>query len=238
VLHNARNTPERRYAADPLRRALKLRLRLACGLRGRWITWRLRAIGAHVGKGLLAERGVQISTIRGADWHVGDGVSLGTGVIISVSRGARLHLGDHVRINHYAVLAAEESIVLGAGSGVAEHSSVRDHDHDVTPGPAPWAGWAAAPVVSAPIVLGPDTWVCRGSAVLRGSRIGAGAIIGANAVVRGEIPANAVAVGIPARVVRYRAAADGPAPRGPAPRDAPAGGGPQDGRGQAKTSAP
>jgi carbonic anhydrase/acetyltransferase-like protein (isoleucine patch superfamily) len=226
VLSKVRNAPERAYAADPLRRALKLRLRLACGLRGQWITWRLRAIGAHVGKGLTAERGVQISTIRGARWHVGDGVSLGTGVIITVSRGARLHLGDHVRINHYAIIAAEESIVLGAGTGVAEHSSVRDHDHDVSSGPAAWDGWAASPVVSSPIVMGEDSWVCRGVAVLRGARIGAGAIIGANAVVRSEIPARAVAVGVPARVIRYR------------PASHPAAAAAQDERGQAKTSAP
>jgi acetyltransferase-like isoleucine patch superfamily enzyme len=40
--------------------------------------------------------------------------------------------------------------------------------------------------------------------VLKGADIGPGAIIGANAVVRGEIPENAVAVGVPARVIRTR----------------------------------
>ena len=39
----------------------------------------------------------------------------------------------------------------------------------------------------------------------RGVRIGAGAVIGAGSVVTREVPAGAIAVGNPARVVRRRA---------------------------------
>jgi acetyltransferase-like isoleucine patch superfamily enzyme len=47
-------------------------------------------------------------------------------------------------------------------------------------------------------------WLGRGVAVLKGAHIERGAVIGANSVVAGHIPANAIAVGAPARVVRYR----------------------------------
>jgi carbonic anhydrase/acetyltransferase-like protein (isoleucine patch superfamily) len=50
------------------------------------------------------------------------------------------------------------------------------------------------PFRGAPIRVGEDAWVGKGTAVLKGTDIGPGAIIGANAVVRGEIPENAVAV--------------------------------------------
>jgi acetyltransferase-like isoleucine patch superfamily enzyme len=40
--------------------------------------------------------------------------------------------------------------------------------------------------------------------VLEGVRIGQGAVIGAGAVVTKDVPAYAVAVGVPARVVRMR----------------------------------
>jgi acetyltransferase-like isoleucine patch superfamily enzyme len=40
--------------------------------------------------------------------------------------------------------------------------------------------------------------------VLDGCAIGDGAIIGAGAVVRGAVPANAIAVGVPARVIAHR----------------------------------
>jgi acetyltransferase-like isoleucine patch superfamily enzyme len=165
---------------------------------------RLRALGAHVGKRLSVGRNVQVFTCRGASWHIGDGVSLGSGVIISVGRDARLHLGNDVRINHYVIIGAEESIVLRDRASVGEHSSIRDHDHDVA---ALSMRWGA--LIGSPVLIGEDCWIARGVAVLRGSQVGAGALIGANAVVRGDIPDNALAVGVPARVIRYR---DVPAP--------------------------
>ena len=185
--------------ADPFLGALRFQFRVASRLRGLWLKLRLRAIGAHVGKRLSVGRGVQVITLRGANWHVGDGVSLDTGVIITVGRGAHLHLGNETRISPYVIIGAEESIVLRDRASVGEHTSIRDHDHDTSALSMRWGG-----LVGSPVVLGEDCWVARGVAVLRGSRIGAGAVIGANAVVRGDIPDNALAVGIPARVIRYR----------------------------------
>jgi len=54
------------------------------------------------------------------------------------------------------------------------------------------------------VCIGEDAWICRGAAVLKGAVIEAGAAVGANAVAIGRIPANTVAVGIPARVVHAR----------------------------------
>ena len=57
-------------------------------------------------------------------------------------------------------------------------------------------------------VVGNDVWLGQNVTVLPGVHIGSGAIIGANAVVSGDIPAYAVAVGNPCRVVRMRFDAD------------------------------
>lgn len=56
----------------------------------------------------------------------------------------------------------------------------------------------------ADVVIGDDVWLGARAIILPGTRIGAGAIIGAGALVRGEIPAMAIAVGVPARVVGQR----------------------------------
>ena len=52
--------------------------------------------------------------------------------------------------------------------------------------------------------LGPDSMVAHGAIVLPGVTLGAGALVGAGAVVTRDVPPFAVAVGNPARVVRYR----------------------------------
>ena len=55
-----------------------------------------------------------------------------------------------------------------------------------------------------PIRIGDDVWLGTGAVVTRGVTIHSGAVIGARAVVTEDIPANAIAMGNPARVVKYR----------------------------------
>lgn len=66
----------------------------------------------------------------------------------------------------------------------------------------------------ADVVIGSDVWLGARVIVLPGARIGNGAIIGAGAIVRGEIPAMAIAVGTPARVVGQRETGDPAFPPG------------------------
>ena len=53
-------------------------------------------------------------------------------------------------------------------------------------------------------VIEDDVLIGCGACILGGVKIGRGASIGANAVVLEDIPSGAVAVGIPAKVVKYK----------------------------------
>jgi hypothetical protein len=52
--------------------------------------------------------------------------------------------------------------------------------------------------------IGHDTWIGHGSMIKPGVSVGNGAVIGQGAVVTKDIPAYAVAVGVPAKVIYYR----------------------------------
>lgn len=54
------------------------------------------------------------------------------------------------------------------------------------------------------IVIGNDVWIGRNAMILSGAKIGDGAVIGAGAVVAGIIPPYAIAVGNPAKIIKYR----------------------------------
>ena len=52
--------------------------------------------------------------------------------------------------------------------------------------------------------IGNDVWLGANVVVMQGVKIGNGAVVGANAVVTKDIPPYAVAVGIPAKIIKYR----------------------------------
>jgi acetyltransferase-like isoleucine patch superfamily enzyme len=52
--------------------------------------------------------------------------------------------------------------------------------------------------------VGHNVWIGYGAAFLRGVTVGDNAVVGTNTVVTKDIPANAVAAGTPARVLRMR----------------------------------
>jgi len=58
------------------------------------------------------------------------------------------------------------------------------------------------------VIIGNDVWIGSRVSVLPGVKIGDGAVIGAGAVVTKDIPPYAIAVGVPAKVIKYRFSED------------------------------
>lgn len=130
--------------------------------------------------------------------------------------------GDNVLIKHGAYFGSGKDIELGHRSQIG-HNAMIDHDvkigDDVLMGPdvvmmsishefddpnLPINLQGATR--RQPVVIGNDVWIGTRVIILPGVHIGDGAIIGAGSVVTSHIPPNAVAVGVPARVIRFRGA--------------------------------
>lgn len=168
-------------------RALEGRLRARIWGAGRGVT---------VGRRVHVGRGCRLILERGARLELGDGCTIDDQTTIAVYGAGRIALGPGVFVGSHATLAAHESVVVGAGTFLAELVSVRDHDHEV--GVPPRLGRRTI----APVSIGEDSWLGSKVTVVRGARVGDRVVVGANAVVRGELPSDVVAAGLPARVVR------------------------------------
>ncbi|MBO5480977.1 MAG: acyltransferase [Clostridia bacterium] len=83
---------------------------------------------------------------------------------------------------------------------IAAQCYIIDVDHGIQKG----ININCQPNTVAAVEIGQDVWIGAGVKILKGSKIGNGAVIGAGAVVKGNIPENAIALGIPAKVIKYR----------------------------------
>lgn len=114
--------------------------------------------------------------------------------------GPRIVIADGVYINRWTMLDASERIEIGQGAMIGPHCYITDHDH----GTAPGIPVSAQPLLSAPTRIGKGAWLGAHVSVLKGVTVGDGAVVGAGAVVTCDVPAGAIAVGVPAKVVGWR----------------------------------
>lgn len=112
---------------------------------------------------------------------IGDNVDIGNGTLLySSGNGGGITIGDNSMI-------AAQSYIIDMDHGTSLNGLIRNQKNTV-----------------APVSIGEDVWIAAGCKILRGTTIHNGAVIGASSVVKGEIPENAIAVGIPAKVKKYR----------------------------------
>jgi len=134
--------------------------------------------------------------------ELGDRVHLNEGTFIQTGAGGSVSIAADTHVQARCQLAAYVApIVIGRGVQIAPNCSLYSYDHGKEPG----VPMRDQPLYSkGPIRIGDDAWLGVGVTVLAGVSIGRGAVIGAGAVVTSDVPDRAVAVGVPARVVKTR----------------------------------
>ncbi|HWF86324.1 MAG TPA: acyltransferase [Vicinamibacterales bacterium] len=132
--------------------------------------------------------------------RIGDGVFIGRNSILSCKNGD-IELADGANIGFNCELFSASRVTIGRDVLMAAYSYVIGGDHDFSD---PTAPVLAQGRTSAGVSIGDGAWLGAGAKILDGVQLGAHAVIGAGAVVREDVPAHAIAVGIPARVVSTR----------------------------------
>ncbi|MDD5294606.1 MAG: acyltransferase, partial [Patescibacteria group bacterium] len=108
--------------------------------------------------------------------------------------------GKKVAIERYSLIGCKGKMEIGDHTMIAPFCQILDHNHGTKKGILMSEQLAIIKATK----IGRDVWIGSGAKILAGVTIGDGAIIGANAVVTKDIPKNAIAVGVPAKVINYR----------------------------------
>jgi maltose O-acetyltransferase len=116
---------------------------------------------------------------------------------IYVDYGTYITIGAGTFINYGLVALDVAPITIGKDVQIGPNVQLLTPTHPVDP-ELRRQKWEAAE----PIVIGDNVWLGGGVIVLPGVTIGENSVIGAGAVVSKDIPANVVAVGNPARVIK------------------------------------
>lgn len=171
--------------------------------------------GIKVGKGCRIHFS---STIRG-NIEIKNNVNIGKNVNISgnVKIGEKSNIADYARlntmpngkieigkdahINIYNIIGSSHSVKIGDHALFAAGVKITDATHgiedieDII---------KQAPIDSEELVIGDNCWLGFDVNVIMGGAIGKNCVIGSKSLVNKKIPANSIAVGIPAKVIGER----------------------------------
>ena len=137
----------------------------------------LNAKKVKVGKNVTFYPGVYL---WGNDIEIGDNVDIGVGTIIYSKNGIKI--GDNTVI-------AGQCYIIDSNHEMKANQLIREQEDSTAEGG---------------IVIGSDVWIAAQCSILKGARIHDHAVIGAQSLVNTEIPENAIALGTPAKVIKYR----------------------------------
>ena len=111
--------------------------------------------------------------------------------------GCSTHWGARCYANFNLTLVDDGEIFIGDHTMIGPNVTLVTTGHPIRPDLRERIGQ-----YSEPIHIGRNVWIGAGVTVLPGVTIGDNSVIGANSLVTKDIPANSVAVGNPARVIR------------------------------------
>jgi acetyltransferase-like isoleucine patch superfamily enzyme len=129
--------------------------------------------------------------------RIGSDSSIHYGCFITGSEhGALIEIGSNTVINRFTYLDGRFPLKIGNNVNISHYTIIQTLTHD--PDARDFRGVIGA------VTIGDDVWIGTRATILQGVTIGKGAVIGAGAVVTKDIPPYAIAVGIPAKVIKER----------------------------------
>jgi acetyltransferase-like isoleucine patch superfamily enzyme len=144
--------------------------------------------------------GVQFEIGKHAKLHIGRWAWVGHGSKLRVHEG-EVRIGAKTVMGQECTISAFQHVSIGRECIVADRVMLIDFDHGIVEVERPIR---LQGIYKRDVRVGHNVWIGYGACILRGVTVGDNSVIGTGAVVTGEVPANAIVGGVPARVIRMR----------------------------------
>jgi acetyltransferase-like isoleucine patch superfamily enzyme len=167
----------------------------------RWLWLKLRFRGRLKTDGLcFVCPGVTIEIGRHATLHLGRWSWIGHDSKIRVHEG-EVRIGAKSVLGQECTISAFQHVSIGRECIIADRAMLIDFDHGVVETERPIRDQG---IYKRDVRVGHNVWIGYGVAILRGVTVGDNCVLGTSTIVSRDVPANAVAAGVPVRVIRMR----------------------------------
>ena len=115
----------------------------------------------------------------------------------------KIFIGNNVNINNDVHIGCINRIEIGDNCLLASRIYISDHNHGSFSQEDLKIAPNKRPLISkGPVIIKNNVWIGEGVAILPNVTIGENSIIASNAVVTKDIPANCIAAGVPAKIIK------------------------------------
>ena len=115
----------------------------------------------------------------------------------------KIIIGNNVNINNDVHIGCINRVEIGDNCLLASRIYISDHNHGSFSEEDLKIAPNKRPLISkGPVIIKNNVWIGEGVAILPNVTIGENSIIASNAVVTKDIPANCVAAGVPAKIIK------------------------------------
>jgi len=181
-----------------------------------WSTLRSRLSlafqGCLVGQDFRSSGAVRIKARAAGTIIIGDHVRLLSGwrsnrvglsgpVILHTWEGGIIEIGDHSGASS-VVISSRSGVKIGKDCNIGGNVRIYDHDFHALDAEVRRGPRGCDDCATRPITIGDDVFIGAQSIILKGVTIGDRAVIGAGSVVTKDVPADCIAAGNPAVVIR------------------------------------
>ena len=132
------------------------------------------------------------------------------GTLISINHG-KIIMDEWAKLGEGCMVYSVNKVIIGKDTAIASNVTITDNNfHPTNPedrrymrhSPHDARERSSACSANAPVIIGENVWIGSNARICKGVTIGDNAIIAACAVVTKDVPANSIAAGNPARIVK------------------------------------